>query len=60
MVVLLTAVHRADAWGPGANAFSPDRFFPENLRKLPPRTYNPFGTDPAHVLAANSPSTRSS
>lgn len=42
--VHLIAAHRSDAWGPDANEFNPDRFLPENLRKLPPRTYKPFGT----------------
>ena len=44
--VHLIAAHRSDAWGPDATEFNPDRFLPENLRKLPPRsyTYRPFGT----------------
>lgn len=42
--VHLIAAHRSDAWGPDAHVFNPDRFQPENLRKLPPRTYKPFGT----------------
>ncbi|WP_454561907.1 cytochrome P450 [Mycobacterium haemophilum] len=45
-LILLTAAHRTDAWGPDANEFNPDRFLPENLRKLPPYTYKPFGTGP--------------
>ena len=46
VAVLLTAAHRSDAWGPDANEFNPDRFLAENLRKLPPHTYKPFGTGP--------------
>lgn len=42
--VHLVAAHRSDAWGPDANVFNPDRFLPENQRRLPPRTYKPFGT----------------
>lgn len=42
--VHLIAAHRSAAWGPDANEFNPDRFLPENLRRLPPRTYKPFGT----------------
>jgi cytochrome P450 len=42
--VHLIAAHRSDAWGPDANEFNPDRFLPENLRRLPPHTYKPFGT----------------
>jgi unspecific monooxygenase len=42
--VHLIAAHRSDAWGPDANEFNPDRFLPENLSRLPARTYKPFGT----------------
>jgi cytochrome P450 len=42
--VHLIAAHRSDSWGPDATEFNPDRFLPENLRKLPPHTYKPFGT----------------
>lgn len=42
--VHLIAAHRSEAWGPDAHVFNPDRFQPENLRNLPPRTYKPFGT----------------
>lgn len=44
--VHLIAAHRSDAWGPDAAEFNPDRFLTENLRRLPPRTYRPFGTGP--------------
>ncbi|WP_082129351.1 cytochrome P450 [Mycobacterium haemophilum] len=46
VLVLLPAAHRDRAWGPDAHDFNPDRFLPENLRKLPPYTYKPFGTGP--------------
>jgi unspecific monooxygenase len=46
VAVVLLAAHRAPAWGPDANAFNPDRFLPEKLRKLPPHIYRPFGTGP--------------
>ncbi|MFA5707547.1 cytochrome P450 [Mycolicibacterium sp.] len=42
--VLLVAAHRDPSWGPDAAEFNPDRFLSENLRKLGPRTYKPFGT----------------
>ncbi|OBH15932.1 cytochrome P450 [Mycobacterium sp. E3247] len=42
--VHLIAAHRAHAWGPDANDFNPDRFMPDNIRRLPPHTYKPFGT----------------
>ncbi|OSC38170.1 cytochrome P450 [Mycobacterium decipiens] len=42
--VHLIAAHRSDAWGHDAHEFNPDRFLPENLRKLPRRIYKPFGT----------------
>lgn len=46
LLVLLTAAHRDPAWGPDADEFNPDRFVPENLRKLPPHIYKAFGTGP--------------
>ena len=47
VAVTLTAAHRAPAWGSDADTFNPDRFLPENLRRLPPQhTYRPFGTGP--------------
>ncbi|WP_280265144.1 cytochrome P450 [Nocardia wallacei] len=46
VLVLLQAAHRDPAWGADADEFNPDRFLPDNLRTLPPRTYKPFGTGP--------------
>lgn len=46
VLVLLTAAHRSSAWGDDADEFNPDRFLPENLRKLPQHIYKPFGTGP--------------
>jgi unspecific monooxygenase len=46
VLVLLQAAHRDPAWGPDAEEFNPDRFLPDNIRTLPPRTYKPFGTGP--------------
>lgn len=42
--VLLLAAHRDPAWGVDAAEFNPDRFLPDNIRKLPPHVYKPFGT----------------
>jgi cytochrome P450 len=42
--VHLIAAHRGYAWGPDPDDFNPERFLPDNLRGLPPRTYKPFGT----------------
>lgn len=46
VAVVLLAAHRSSAWGSDADEFNPDRFLPENLRKLPPYIYKPFGTGP--------------
>ncbi|MGH3723158.1 MAG: cytochrome P450 [Mycobacterium sp.] len=45
-VFTLVAAAQRDpsSWGPDADQFNPDRFISENLRKLPPRIYKPFGT----------------
>lgn len=46
VLVLLLAAHRDPAWGHDADQFNPDRFLPDNVRRLPPRVYKPFGTGP--------------
>lgn len=46
VAVVLLAAHRGPGWGEDADTFNPDRFLPENLRKLPAHTYRPFGTGP--------------
>lgn len=44
-IVLLPSVHRDPAvWGDDAEAFDPDRFLPELVRRRPAHTYKPFGT----------------
>lgn len=45
-VVLLAAHRDPTAWGDDADQFRPDRFLPEQIRKLGPRIYKPFGTGP--------------
>ena len=57
--VHLIAAHRADAWGPDANEFNPERFLPENLRSLQHASTSRLAPVPAPALAANSPSTKS-
>lgn len=43
--VMLLAAHRdPGTWGSDASEFNPDRFRSENLRKLGPYIYKPFGT----------------
>ncbi|MDD4866102.1 MAG: cytochrome P450 [Mycobacterium sp.] len=42
--VLLLAAHRDRAWGADSREFNPDRFLTDNIRKLPPHIYKPFGT----------------
>lgn len=46
VAVVLLAAQRSQVWGPDPDEFNPDRFLPENLRKLPPHVYKPFGTGP--------------
>lgn len=51
VIIFLLAAHRDTAtWGADADEFNPDRFLPENLRKLPPHTYKPFGTGPRSCI----------
>ena len=45
-VVLLAAQRDPAAWGADADQFRPDRFLPDEIRKLGPRIYKPFGTGP--------------
>ncbi|MCP2298576.1 unspecific monooxygenase [Nocardia amikacinitolerans] len=42
--VLTLQAHRDPVWGPDHDEFDPDRFLPENLRKLDAYVYKPFGT----------------
>ncbi|RBO91502.1 cytochrome P450 [Nocardia puris] len=42
--VLTLQAHRDPVWGSDHDEFDPDRFLPENLRRLGPHIYKPFGT----------------
>jgi cytochrome P450 len=44
------AIQRDEKYFPDANAFVPDRFLPENERKIKPFTYLPFGGGPRKCL----------
>ncbi|MDL9936114.1 cytochrome P450 [Gordonia sp. ABSL1-1] len=43
-LVLVGGLHRDPRWGPGVDAFDPDRFLPERVRSRPANLYKPFGT----------------
>lgn len=42
--VLLPQLHRDPLWGPNPEAFDPDRFLPEQVKRRPPHIYKPWGT----------------
>ncbi|MDG3014389.1 cytochrome P450 [Speluncibacter jeojiensis] len=44
ILVLLLGLHRDPAWGPDPEAFDPDRFTPEQIRRRSAHVYKPFGT----------------
>lgn len=44
IVIDVYHIHRDPKyWGPNANKFNPDNFSPENITKIKPFTYLPFG-----------------
>lgn len=51
VVISLMEMHRRkEYWGPDSNEFRPDRFLPENYKKIPPGGYIPFSTGPRNCL----------
>ncbi|XP_054157216.1 cytochrome P450 3A56-like [Oppia nitens] len=44
------AIHRSERYHKNADRFTPERFLPENRKKLIPYSYLPFGTGPRNCI----------
>ncbi|XP_055678129.1 probable cytochrome P450 313a4 [Lutzomyia longipalpis] len=51
ILISLISLHREkNIWGPTADDFDPDRFLPENMKKMHPYAYLPFGGGPRNCI----------
>ncbi|WP_308297305.1 MULTISPECIES: cytochrome P450 [unclassified Streptomyces] len=58
LMVLISALHRAPAWGENVELFDPERFAPEREAERSVHAFKPFGNGDAPASAASSPCTR--